>query len=191
MYLSPGVAPPTCAPSPRSYPPRSGDVVLSFSLLFLCHSSASVPPSSFCFHLLPFAFVLEPLLRAVSFSPHLYTQRRRVTPTRELTRSFHVPLRINSRLFLSSFFAPSPTATPSCAWRCSSIALAGHQRTPNDVTSKPPSSRRIVAPRRFFARPTTSPLAYCFREFDEILPRDANGPPCTFFDTTVGHSELN
>lgn len=38
-----------------------------------------------------------------------------------------------------------------------------------------------------------SPLAYCFRGFDEISPRDANGSACTFFGgaPTVGHTELN
>lgn len=207
MYLSPGVAPPTYTPpppSPHSYPQRHRGAARRS----LCHSFRSRSLHSSTFLLFPSFFYLS----CSNFSARLpfptYTQLRRVTPTYELTRSFHVALRINSRLLLSSFFAflfPSfPLSLLSCAWRCFSIALTGHQRIPTTtwhpnprriVASRRVTSRRLVsrrvASRRFFALSPTSPLAYCFREFDEILPRDANGPPCTFFDSTVGHLELN
>lgn len=53
-----------------------------------------------------------------------------------------------------------------------------------DISKPPPPPPPPVEPARSFARVPrlpTSPLAYCFREFDEILPRDANGPPVYFF----------
>lgn len=128
----------------------------------------------------------------------LYTQQRLLHPIPR-------PLRINSHPFLFSLSAlPSPPLPPLFLRSASLFSPPPSSpctqptspRIPTTWHPNPvePASRR-AAPRQLGSsrsRPT-SPLAYCFREFDEISPRDANGPACTFFsvDPTVGHLELN
>lgn len=147
MYLSPGVVPPTYYHRHRRHLALTRSGIAERRDAALCHSSCSARslrriPSAPVF-LLPFALVQRPSHRpSVSFS-HTSTQQRRVTPTHELTRSFHVPLRINSRLFLSSFFAflLHPFLRLALLLPCVHRSLT-HT---NDVTAKP---RRIVASRR-------------------------------------------
>lgn len=195
MYLSPGVAPPTYTRHRRhlalttAAASRSG-ATLSLSFLPLTQPPPFLHLPSVSIFLLPFAFVQTSLRRGGLPFPHTYTCNNDVQhPRTSLHAAFTFPC-----VLTHVYFSPlsSPSSSPlSCAWRSSSIAFTGHQRIPTTWRPNPVESSRRIASRRFFALSPTSPLAYCFREFDEILPRDANGPPCTFFDSTVGHSELN
>jgi hypothetical protein len=155
MYLSPGVAPPTYTPPPRrrhltltrSAASRSG-ATLSLSFFPLTQ-----PP----FLHLPSVFPSFFFLSRSNFSARLpfptYTQLRRVTPTYELTRSFHVALRINSRLLLSSFFAFlfPPFLAPGVVSPLRSPVTNAYQRrrgiqTPVE-SSRRVTSRRVASPR--------------------------------------------
>lgn len=190
MYLSPGVAPPTYTPppSPRSYPQRHrGAARNALSVIPPAHAASIL--------LLPSAFRLSSSFRARSnFSarfllpPHLYATTMCNHPRTSLHAAFTFP-RVLTHVYFSPLSSPS-SSTPSCVVSpLRSPVTNAYQR--RDIQTPVESSRRIASRRVGSSCSPTSPLAYCFREFDEILPRDANGPPCTFFDSTVGHSELN
>lgn len=155
--------------------PRYG---ATFSVIPSIHGfhlpSSLLSPRSFCSS---FFLFVRSNLSARLFLSHTCTQRYAHTPTHRLTRSFFVlsphPLHINSRLF-SPF--SSPSSSSSSCWHFPLALTSHHAYQRRGIPT--PSNRRAGWS---FARSPTSPLAYCFREFDEILPRDANGPPCTFF----------
>lgn len=144
MYLSPGVA--TSYLHRRHLTLTRGGIAERhgpLSVIPPAHAASTQPPRS---SLGPRAFA-QTSPRASPLLPHLYTQQRRVTPTHELTRSFRVPLRINSRLFLLSFLRPPlpPLLAPGVVSPLRSPVTDAYQR--RDIQTPVESSRRVRSSR--------------------------------------------
>lgn len=135
MYLSPGVA--TSYLHRRHLALTRGGIAERhgpLSVIPPAHAASTQPPSSsFCLRL--------PWVLARS------RKQRRVTPTHELTRSFRVPLRINSRLFLLSFLRlpPPPLLAPGVVSPLRSPVTNAYQR--RDIQTPVESSRRVGSSR--------------------------------------------
>lgn len=198
MYLSPCVS-----PSPylavTSLLPMAARRSLPPSLSHFPRPFLSVVPSTRSFHLssvfvfLPFHRLSKPLYVYSSLIPvyvynTLYTYARvytqfRVSLSSLIPLSLFLSLRllcINSHL-LHLFLRPPllPLLASGVSLHCTRRYIRIYTTHTNDMASQP----RRIGPSVLRALTPTSPLAYCFREFDEILPRDANVSPCTFFST--------
>lgn len=196
MYLSLRVSPSLCHLTVTSLLPAAARRSLPLPLsLFL-----SIIPFTRSFHL-PSAFVFLPFHRSSNCKPlcvyipllHLHMQQcfvyqRTSLHAASLFLSFSLSLHVFyvlTHIYFISFFALLSSSS-CCARRFSLSLYCIHRYIPpthtNDVASQPRRIGPSVASVLRVLTPT-SPLAYCFREFDEILPRDANVSPCTFFST--------
>lgn len=196
MYLSSRarVPPPPPPPTVTSSPLTGGTATLSVSRSF----HTLLPSPSFSSLSLSFfhsrlsssssSCSLEPYIARLPF-PHLYAQQRSIhlrtslhaTSPRVLFPSFYVLTHDRFFSFRAFHHLHHVLLLLLLLFALSLLhSYTGHAYkrhggipTPSIVAS---SVLRVLSP--------TSPLAYCFREFDEILPRDANGPDLHFFRST-------